>query len=57
MENCKNHPQIESAYFCFKYKYYLCHACVRCADPQIYCKYRTSCVINFLEKEKKIRQP
>ncbi len=54
MANCKNHPQTESVYFCSKYKYNLCQACLRCSDPQIYCKFRTSCVIHFLEKEKKI---
>ena len=22
----------------------------RCADPELYCKYRTSCLIHFMEK-------
>lgn len=53
--SCKNHPGVEGIYFCSKLKYYLCHECVRCVDPKIYCKFRTSCVIHFLEKEKRIK--
>ena len=53
MGKCKNHPDVESSYFCQKQKYYLCLECLQCADPDFYCKYRSSCVIHFLEKEKK----
>ena len=23
----------------------------RCSDPELYCKYRTACLIHFMEKE------
>jgi hypothetical protein len=51
MCKCKNHPDVESGYFCMKHKYFLCEKCVRCLDPEIYCKYRNSCVIFFIDKK------
>ena len=30
----------------------MCEACIKCRDPQIYCKFRTSCPIHFLTKRK-----
>jgi len=53
MGNCKNHSQVEGLYFCSKYKHYLCAQCVKCSDSKMYCKFRPSCLIQFLEKEKK----
>ncbi len=50
---CKNHPERESIYFCSKYKYPLCEECARCPDPELYCKFRSSCIIHFLEKERR----
>lgn len=50
---CKNHPLVESSYYCAKYQYYLCPDCLKCSDPQFYCKFRTACIICFFEKEKK----
>ena len=29
----------------------MCDACLKCRDPDLYCKFRESCVIHFLEKE------
>ncbi len=34
-----------------KHGVYMCEECVRCRDPKIYCKFRSSCVISFLQKE------
>jgi len=56
MGKCKNHPNVDTAYYCSKHQYYLCEECLTCVDPEIYCKFRSSCVINFLEKEKKIKE-
>lgn len=56
MGKCKNHPQVESSYYCTKHQYHLCPLCLKCSDPQIYCKFRTSCIICFLDKEKKVKQ-
>ena len=56
MGKCKNHPDVETAYYCSKHQHYLCEECLKCADPEIYCKFRSSCLIHFLEKEKKIKE-
>jgi len=56
MGKCKNHPQVETAYYCAKQQHYLCGECLKCSDPDLYCKYRPSCVIHFLEKEKKLEE-
>ncbi len=56
MGKCKNHSTVETAYYCGKYKIYLCDECLNCSDPELYCKYRTSCVIYFLEKENMIKE-
>lgn len=55
MNVCKFHRERPSGYYCQKYGYYLCEECLRCHDREMYCKYRTSCIINFQEKEN--RQP
>lgn len=34
-----------------KHKYNVCEQCIACSDPEIYCKFRSSCAIFFLEKE------
>jgi hypothetical protein len=31
----------------------LCDACLKCKDPELYCKFRPSCMIHFLEKERR----
>ena len=51
MGKCKNHPEVETSYCCMKHNYYLCEQCIACNDPEIYCKFRSSCAIYFLEKE------
>jgi len=33
-----------------KHDNYLCRACLQCRDPEIYCKYRPSCLIWFMDK-------
>ena len=38
---------------CMKYQMYLCEQCLKCRDPNLYCKFRSSCPISFLEKERK----
>lgn len=51
MGACKNHPDRETSYYCQKHQYYLCNDCLQCKDPEIYCKFRTSCVIYFMTKK------
>ena len=51
MGKCKNHIEVETGYFCHKHNYYMCKECLRCSDPDIYCKFRPSCVVHFIEKK------
>jgi len=52
MGHCINHPDRETQYICMKHKIYLCEDCLRCKDPKIYCKFRSSCPIWFLSKSR-----
>ena len=52
METCANHPDRETPYRCMKYDISMCEECLHCRDPEIYCKFRSSCAIHFLDKEK-----
>jgi len=49
---CVNHPESETGYACMKHNLYMCEDCLECRDPEIYCKYRSSCAIHFLTKRK-----
>ena len=35
---------------CAKYNRYQDRRDPHCSDPELYCKYRTSCLIHFMEK-------
>lgn len=50
MGKCVNHPETETSYKCMKHNIYLCDQCLECRDPELYCKYRSSCPIWFLSK-------
>ncbi len=50
MGQCINHPERETQYTCLKHQIYLCEECLKCKDPKIYCKYRSSCLIWFMTK-------
>ena len=51
MGRCLNHTDVETSYHCTKYDLYLCADCLECRDPDIYCKFRTSCAIAFISKD------
>lgn len=51
MGSCINHPDRETSYHCQKHNIDMCEECLRCRDPELYCKYRTACVIHFLSKK------
>ena len=55
MHPCTNHPDTETPYQCMKHDVHLCQKCLQCRDPELYCKFRTSCPIWFQEKEEKRR--
>jgi hypothetical protein len=35
-----------------KHNIYMCEECLDCRDPDLYCKFRSSCPIHFLTKRK-----
>ena len=51
MGKCINHPDRETGYICMKHNIYLCEECLECRDPDIYCKFRSSCPIYFITKK------
>jgi hypothetical protein len=50
MGQCLCHPEKESRYLCMKDNVYLCDECLSCRSPSLYCKFRPSCPIRFMEK-------
>ncbi|CAN2039261.1 hypothetical protein GMMP15_1130016 [Candidatus Magnetomoraceae bacterium gMMP-15] len=55
MGKCINHPDIETKFECMKYTVFLCDECLECRDPELYCKFRSSCPIWFIYKKNKRR--
>ena len=53
MGACVCHPEIETSYVCMKHGVYLCEDCLTCRDPKIYCKFRSSCMIWYMDRQKK----
>jgi hypothetical protein len=51
MGSCLNHPETETPFQCMKYSIYLCEDCLRCRDPELYCKYRPQCLIWYRRKK------
>ncbi|MEA2059279.1 MAG: ASKHA domain-containing protein [Thermodesulfobacteriota bacterium] len=51
MGKCVNHPDRETSYHCMKHNIFLCEECLNCPDPDIYCKFKSSCPIHFLTKK------
>ncbi len=47
---CVNHPDREATFRCAKDDVYLCEECLKCRNPDIYCKFRTSCIIWEMQK-------
>jgi len=50
MGKCVNHPERETNLICMKHGIYMCEDCIRCPDPEIHCKFRSSCPIWFMDK-------
>ena len=51
MGYCINHPERETSYKCMKHELYLCEECLKCCDPELYCKFRPSCAIHFITEK------
>ena len=52
MGKCRNHPERETSYLCSKHNVYMCEECLKCNDPELYCKFRSACPIWFMERRK-----
>jgi hypothetical protein len=53
MTCCDDKPEDAARYKCEKHQITMCAECLKCKDPDLYCKFRPSCMIHFLEKEQK----
>jgi hypothetical protein len=51
MGTCVNHPDRETSFICLKQNVYLCEECLACSDPELFCKFRPSCIIWFMTKK------
>jgi uncharacterized 2Fe-2S/4Fe-4S cluster protein (DUF4445 family) len=52
MGKCRNHPDRETSHLCSKHNVYMCEECLKCNDPDIYCKFRSACTIWFMGRRK-----
>lgn len=52
MGQCCNHPERQTIHRCTKHAIFLCDQCLRCPDPELYCKTRSACTIWFIHKER-----
>lgn len=52
MTNCGHLTENDTGLVCLKHRVHYCRTCARCKDPSIYCKFRLSCIIHFLDKER-----
>ena len=50
---CTHHPDRETRFQCLKHNVWLCEECLKCRDPELYCKHRSACPIWFIEKRQK----
>jgi hypothetical protein len=55
MACCETFQDGMQHYNCEKHHIQMCDTCLKCKDPDLYCKFRPSCMIYFLEKERKKR--
>ncbi len=53
MSCCPDQAADQKRYKCEKHQIYMCDHCLKCRDPELYCKFRPSCMIHFLEKEQR----
>lgn len=46
---CRFHPDRNTMVYCSKHEWGYCEECLAscraCTDPELYCRYRTSCII------------
>ncbi len=54
---CCQRPASGTTYRCEKHRIDMCEACLKCRDPELYCKFRSACIIQFKEKGNQRLQP
>jgi uncharacterized 2Fe-2S/4Fe-4S cluster protein (DUF4445 family) len=52
MGKCRNHPDRDTSYLCSKHNVYMCEECLKCNDPELYCKFRTACPVWYMDRRK-----
>ncbi|MCF8069819.1 MAG: hypothetical protein K9L30_14660 [Desulfobacterales bacterium] len=50
METCETNSDSDTGYLCMKHHIWIPNDNIHCHDPELYCKYRTSCLIWFMDK-------
>jgi hypothetical protein len=53
-ENETNHQNVR--YLCMKYNRYQQGKALKCQDPDLFCKYRSSCLIHYEDKRRRRNQ-
>ncbi len=53
MACCEEHEAERQTYPCRKHGVEMCAACMHCKDPDLYCKFRSACLIHFMDKERR----
>jgi hypothetical protein len=53
VSTCIHHRDRETRFHCSKHGIYLCEACLDCRDPELFCKFRSSCPIWFMTRKQK----
>lgn len=42
------HPDEDARFQCMKFNVFMCERCLACPDPDLHCKFRSSCPIWFM---------
>jgi uncharacterized 2Fe-2S/4Fe-4S cluster protein (DUF4445 family) len=50
---CAKHPNRETNFLCLKHNIYMCDECIKCREPEMFCKFRSSCPIWYINKRQK----
>ncbi len=46
-----SHSGGDAGILCMKHNIHMCETCMKCRDPELYCKFRPSCLIWFRRRE------
>jgi hypothetical protein len=53
MYDSHHEDENQTTFICSKYGQRMPEASAACKDPKLYCKFRTSCLIHFMEKQRR----